>query len=645
MSYHRFGAYLLDEEQHLLTKNSQVITLEPKTMELLIILVKNKHRVLSKEELLTSIWQGRAVVDNVLTRCIYELRKLLNDKNSDLDHIRTVRGVGYQFAVAVKHTVTKTNTVKSPETTKPSAETPKYYYLIAISLLCIGLITSYLLNNHNSHAKAQVRVKPTIGILPITTQSPSAEINILSLAISDYLTNKLSNEYALNVIPPEGFPFYTGMEADLAIAEASQPFDYLLRGKLKPSVNQEVIELDLTLYTYSPQQSQASFNLGSFSIAKPTSSENLLAMYKERSLIVKEILQLVRPGIEINHQDQAGTQNPDAYRFVISALQLFKEESCQHSDKIEQLLKQAISLDENFAYAWRLLYSNQYRRVWLCKANASYYEDALTAANITDTLAPNEYGALLTGRAEILTETNRAEQAFSLITEKQSKDIFSLNASVYVLRFTGFYQQAEALMAEILAQSPLNYLGKPIMHSPNVYFYQNKYQAYLAQLPETDYLYHDFYRALTFYFSDDIPAAKSILQQAMTKSDSNIYYQYCQALLLIIEAKENKAIEIIEKIHQERIARGNKDGEKTYKEAQLMALANNTKLAIDYLNKAIEQGFYGYSYIKIDPAFTSLHDKQTFTLALAYAKQRHLEFADKFSLSPELDSLKLANSH
>ena len=348
MSHHRFGAYVLDEEQHLLTKNSQVITLEPKTMELLIILVKNKHRVLSKEELLTTIWQGRAVVDNVLTRCVYELRKLLNDKNSELDHIRTVRGVGYQFAVEVNHSVAPTDAEKSPVTSKPSAETSKPYYLIAVILLLIGLITSYLLNNHNNDAKAQISVKPTIGILPITTQSPSTEVNILSLAISDYLTNKLSNEYELNVIPPEGFPFYTGMEADLAIAEASQPFDYLLRGKLKPSVNLDILELDLTLYTYSPQQSQASFNLGSFSIAKPTSSENLLAMYKERSLIVKEILQLVRPGIEINHQDQAGTQNPDAYRFVISALQLFKKESCEYSDKIEQLLKQAITLDEKF---------------------------------------------------------------------------------------------------------------------------------------------------------------------------------------------------------------------------------------------------------------------------------------------------------
>ena len=280
---------------------------------------------------------------------------------------------------------------------------------------------------------------------------------------------------------------------------------------------------------------------------------------------------------------------------LLQLTNMIKKSECKEIDRAQRLLDKALSLDHDFAYAWRLKYSVYYRKVWLCGGPNHYYEQALYAASKADEISPGQYTALLTGQVEILTETNRAEQGFDLIKSKLNDDVNILNSAVYIYRYAGFFNYANELMDEILRRAPLNYLGKPVMHSPNVLLYQNRYDEYLSQLSNSGFLYHDYYRAFAKYLNNDIEQAKAILKKAVSVPSENIYFDYSAALLAVLEKDFNKVKAVIEKIGAQRRSIGNQDGEKTYKEAQLLALAGFEKEALALLNKTVEQGFFGVS--------------------------------------------------
>lgn len=91
-----FGDYCLKFNEVLL-KNGRVIPIPPKELHILSLLVANAGRLLSKEFLIKTVWNGGIVSDESLTRCIYSLRKIL-EKNGDSCYIETIYGKGYAFA-------------------------------------------------------------------------------------------------------------------------------------------------------------------------------------------------------------------------------------------------------------------------------------------------------------------------------------------------------------------------------------------------------------------------------------------------------------------------------------------------------------------------------------------------------------------
>jgi DNA-binding winged helix-turn-helix (wHTH) protein len=54
---YRFGSFLLDVFQRQLSRDDDVITLTPKAFDMLVLLVEHRHRVMSKEELMTAVWR------------------------------------------------------------------------------------------------------------------------------------------------------------------------------------------------------------------------------------------------------------------------------------------------------------------------------------------------------------------------------------------------------------------------------------------------------------------------------------------------------------------------------------------------------------------------------------------------------------
>ena len=93
----RFGDFTLDGAQRRLLRVGQDVYLPPKTFELLLYLVRNRGRVIPKDELLEALWPDVNVVENTLAQRIREIREALGESSSSARFIKTVPRVGYQF--------------------------------------------------------------------------------------------------------------------------------------------------------------------------------------------------------------------------------------------------------------------------------------------------------------------------------------------------------------------------------------------------------------------------------------------------------------------------------------------------------------------------------------------------------------------
>jgi TolB-like protein len=115
----RFGDHVLDSERRELRHGAEPIALEPQVFDLLVYLVRNRDRVVSKDDLIEGVWGGRIVSDSALTTRLNAARKAVNDSGAAQRLIRTVPRRGVRFigevseegelatGVAVAHAATK----------------------------------------------------------------------------------------------------------------------------------------------------------------------------------------------------------------------------------------------------------------------------------------------------------------------------------------------------------------------------------------------------------------------------------------------------------------------------------------------------------------------------------------------------------
>jgi eukaryotic-like serine/threonine-protein kinase len=90
----RFADVTVREREFAIVKAGQVQQVEPKAFRVLLMLLRNPHKLIAKEELLTGVWGDTAVTENSLARNIALLRRLLGDDPREPRFIETVSGIG-----------------------------------------------------------------------------------------------------------------------------------------------------------------------------------------------------------------------------------------------------------------------------------------------------------------------------------------------------------------------------------------------------------------------------------------------------------------------------------------------------------------------------------------------------------------------
>ncbi len=99
---YRFGPFHLDVRERRLSRGPVVIPLRLKVFDTLRVLVENAGRLVTKQELLDTVWPDTSVEENNLNHNVSVLRKALGDGATGQQYIETVPRVGYRFAAPVE---------------------------------------------------------------------------------------------------------------------------------------------------------------------------------------------------------------------------------------------------------------------------------------------------------------------------------------------------------------------------------------------------------------------------------------------------------------------------------------------------------------------------------------------------------------
>ncbi|WP_194790929.1 winged helix-turn-helix domain-containing tetratricopeptide repeat protein [Pseudomonas sp. UFMG81] len=97
-----FEDYVLDQQRRELTLRGQTVTLGPQVFDLLLQLVSNGDRVVSKDELLQAVWSGRIVSESTVASHINAVRKAIGDSGEQQRLLRTVARKGYRFVGVIR---------------------------------------------------------------------------------------------------------------------------------------------------------------------------------------------------------------------------------------------------------------------------------------------------------------------------------------------------------------------------------------------------------------------------------------------------------------------------------------------------------------------------------------------------------------
>jgi tetratricopeptide (TPR) repeat protein/DNA-binding winged helix-turn-helix (wHTH) protein len=368
-----------------LKRGDQEDYLRQQTFEVLLYLVKQRQRLVSKDELIEVVWRGTAVTDNALAQCIVEIRKALGDDSRQPRFVKTIPKFGYRFIGPVEeHTrngaigprmendlrsdsrTTDGSTPVSPEgcadASAPEPEIPpaatkfppKRTFASTVAGAVVLLAAVFVIWWHQPDVQAgetilkQLPGKKSLAIMYFDNQSPRPDMNWLSAGLADMLIADLSRSEKLNVLSRE--QLYSllkrsgntkrsiGLGEALEIARKSHA-EAVVLGSFA-AVEQRV-RIDAQLYRSHDGQLLATDHVIAENAAQTLSQVDVLAAKLASRLAV-----VATPKSSIG---EVMTDNLEAYRCYSLAVE---EARAFRNEQAIKLLQKAIELDPRFAMAY-----------------------------------------------------------------------------------------------------------------------------------------------------------------------------------------------------------------------------------------------------------------------------------------------------
>jgi TolB-like protein len=311
-----FGDHLLDVARRELRRGAELIALEPQVFDLLVYLVRNRDRVVSKDDLLAAIWDGRIVSESTVTSRINAARKAIGDSGGAQQLIRTVSRRGLRFVADVR------------EPKKPLADDAS---LTAVQ---------------NPHRPVLVLPdRPSIAVLPFANMNGDPQQDYFADGMVEEITTALSRIRWLFVIARNSSFTYKGQAVDVREIGRELGVRYVLEGSVRRADNRVRIAAQLI---------DAVTNAHLWADSFDGSLNDVFELQDKVAVSVAGAIEPALQAAEIRRSSQRPTNDLTTYDLYLRALSDFP--ACERDRLVRglALLDQAIARDPNYAPALAL---------------------------------------------------------------------------------------------------------------------------------------------------------------------------------------------------------------------------------------------------------------------------------------------------
>ena len=187
-----FGPYRLDAVERVLRRDGQPVTLPPKDLETLLVLVERAGHIVEKEELLERVWPGVFIEEGNLSRHIFNLRQALGDSAEGVKYIETIPRRGYRFVAAIQEDGDSAAPPQAPlqasehDLTTVATAQKKNLSLWPLALSVVLAVTAILLSRYFWAPRNTSSQKVMLAVLPFVNMSGDAH--------EDYFADGLTEE-------------------------------------------------------------------------------------------------------------------------------------------------------------------------------------------------------------------------------------------------------------------------------------------------------------------------------------------------------------------------------------------------------------------------------------------------------------------
>ncbi len=307
-----FEQYVFDTDRRELRCGPDIVPTAPQVFDLLEYLIRNKARVVSKDDLINAIWNGRVVSDMALTTRINAARSVIGDTGDAQRLIKTLPRKGFRFIGIVREEGQRSDadTRSGPEAEPQRLKLPD---------------------------------KPSIAVLPFANLSSDPEQGYFADGMVDEIITALSRFNSLFVIARNSSFTYRGRAVDAREVGRELGVRYVLEGSVRRAGNRiritgQLVEAATERHLWADHFEGA--------------VEDVFGLQDQVTMSVVGLIAPKLEQAEIERSRQKATESLDSYDMYLRGMELATKRRTQRQAR--EFFKKAIARDPDYAAAYAM---------------------------------------------------------------------------------------------------------------------------------------------------------------------------------------------------------------------------------------------------------------------------------------------------
>jgi DNA-binding winged helix-turn-helix (wHTH) protein/TolB-like protein/tetratricopeptide (TPR) repeat protein len=596
---YRFDDFLADPETWRLSRDGQEIHLEPVVLRLLIYLIQNRERLVTRHELMDTVWGDTVISESALTKAVARLRKALGDDSVTHRYLETVRSRGYRFVADVEEIESPNQPALPPGKTR--AATARRAMMAGAAVIVVLIILTVSWFRGPPHETPQDQVIRSLAVLPLSNLTGDPEQGYYVDGLQDLMITELSQLPGLRVTSRQSTKRYRDSQLLTTDIAGELGVDALVEG----SLIRKGMKIELTIQLIDGRSDE---HLWAERYTRET--PYILDLITEMANAIGAEIGAPRPSPGVGGLGRVltGPVDPsaiDAYALGTMHLDSFTRDGIRSA--IEQL-ETAVAIEPKFALAWGQLSASYAMQGMFGFALPRESKEKLLAAALQAIEADDQVAIGHAGLGFARMYTGDFDGACESIAEAlrlNPSAPYAIHGDADCLMFDGRMDESIARLRELLTVSPFS-----AMHSmplPSHLYMARRFDeaidAATAMQARTPHFSMHWFIARLYW-------EQGRFEKALEEQRLEFEWRGDTVLLAALEEgfKADGPTGAMRAIAEAMIARASETYVDPFDVAEMFIRTGMVDEGIHWLEKAADHGSYELTYVAYWPHFDVLRD-------------------------------------